>query len=226
MRSVDTDALRAVAPALGLGNPVTATEDVVLDDDVLQQSLDVSRLVRRGRSPGQSTGLFTVRALTSNTGGGTIDFDPYRNTSTAVPAFGDWPPVPFLAEHDVWLMGVSGALQAGLVADFVAAAIMVEYSAEVMGRTIPGPGSGPPLAQTVTRFPVAFYDDTLTLVTRIWLTLDPTSSVPRLLELPVRIRPGGFLRFDIAPSAGASIDVELQAILGLFPRGLGQDGAL
>lgn len=45
MREVDTDALQLVAPALGIGNPATATLPVVFDDENLQQTLDVGRYI-------------------------------------------------------------------------------------------------------------------------------------------------------------------------------------
>lgn len=47
MREVDTDALLRVAPFLGVGNPATATRQVVFDDENLQQMLDVYPLIAR-----------------------------------------------------------------------------------------------------------------------------------------------------------------------------------
>lgn len=47
MREVDTDALLGVAPFLKVGNPATATRQVVFDDENLQQVLDVTPLIAR-----------------------------------------------------------------------------------------------------------------------------------------------------------------------------------
>ncbi|MDH3463977.1 MAG: hypothetical protein OEM32_10175 [Acidimicrobiia bacterium] len=51
MRPVDTAALGAVAPSLGIGNPATVTQPVDFDDAVLQQVYDVSPIVRYGFDP-------------------------------------------------------------------------------------------------------------------------------------------------------------------------------
>jgi hypothetical protein len=59
MRDVDTQALDAVARALGVGNPATATQAVAFDDDNLQQAFDVGDLIRYAsadRFPGLADG--------------------------------------------------------------------------------------------------------------------------------------------------------------------------
>lgn len=46
MREIDTDVLAGVAGSLGVGNPATATAQVVFDDDNLQQMWDASKFAR------------------------------------------------------------------------------------------------------------------------------------------------------------------------------------
>lgn len=46
MRELDTSALLSVMPALGIGNPATATRQVLFDDENLQQVFDATKFAR------------------------------------------------------------------------------------------------------------------------------------------------------------------------------------
>lgn len=76
MRQVDTDALGGVAGALGIANPATVTQPVDFDDGVLQQVLDVSRMLPSGQP---NDGIVSVSLVNTHVANGNLfqTFDPY-----------------------------------------------------------------------------------------------------------------------------------------------------
>lgn len=105
MRSIDTDALELVAPALGVGAPGTATELVEFDDGTLQQVFDVAPLVRRAGAPNTGIGLVRISVnYASGAGSNTVTAE-LRN-----PGIGSqgWPAADIAAgKVDVYLIGAS-----------------------------------------------------------------------------------------------------------------------
>lgn len=103
MRDVDSDALRRIARVLGVGNPVTAVEQVSFDDSNLQQTLEVSRLVP---GYGLGDGFFTmaIGQLHVVTGVlGTIA-DLYATAEGSSSLAGA--PLGLRSEYRIWLMDI------------------------------------------------------------------------------------------------------------------------
>jgi hypothetical protein len=111
MRDVDSQALRLVSRALGIGNPVTAVEQVSFDDSVLQQVLEVGPLVRRGGTLERTAGLYMADFDNVHAAPGAVasSVDPYAPSS---PGAGYPSPVPTGLE--VWLLGAQVAAVAGV----------------------------------------------------------------------------------------------------------------
>lgn len=104
MREIDTDALAQVAGTLGVGNPVTAVEQVVYDDSNLQQVYDVGPVL-----PGYGTergwfGILTTLGF-AVTGNQRVEVDPYARLTSTTGGLG---PLKSALEADIWLYRVSG----------------------------------------------------------------------------------------------------------------------
>lgn len=111
MRPVDSPALSAVARALGIQNPSTATELLEFDDGNLQQTLDVDPIVRQSASrlSGQNSGWLELQVrLTLTAGAG------FKSTSQTISNVA----IPAMAERDVlWIYSVDMDIQGPVVTD-------------------------------------------------------------------------------------------------------------
>jgi hypothetical protein len=215
VRKIDTDALSAVAPALGVGAPGTATEDVDFDDGVLQQVLEVAPLVRRGRTIGLSTGIWTGAFVHVHAAGGASvigqTIDPYDPNLAQVTLSNGWPnPVP--AAFDVWLMAVTCETGAS-GANFTSALFQISYEAAAMAMR--RSAGGTINVEEVIAAWDAFQQIGAEFVGQM---IDPPPNVP---QLPRRIRRGDSLVG--VSSVANNMTVTLGFVLGLFPAGLGQD---
>lgn len=110
MRSVDSQALALVQRALGLTGP--AEGEAQFEDRILQQTFDVTPVVRRSRTLAQGEGYFTAVLQNNHTGVAstiTSSITPYALTSGAL----DFYPDPVPREFDLWLLAFSAFTQSG-----------------------------------------------------------------------------------------------------------------
>lgn len=211
MREIDTDALHGVAESLGIGNPATVVGQVEFQDEVLQQVLDVARLVRRSRAGVVRTqGVINFSIDHTHPVANTIttDVDVY-GLVTNVSADPPWPEPEKIEELDIYLLGCSafsdtdGAITSAVVQ-------VVDFPDGEFGG-----------GQSSIQYCHFAGNDTIT--GNFFLTENGTGlTAPKLAPLRIpRAFPSTPIRFR--STAGAAADVTCILTLGLFPRGLGQD---
>jgi len=216
MKLIDSDALGDLTKALGLtGAGSRVTE---LSDGVVDQALDVVPVIRRGRTIGQSQGLFTGNLQNAHTDAETItnNIDPYAPGATFVV-----PPFPAIvpAQFDVWLINCtlrrqsgSGTLNAGLF-------YQPPAQNQAWGKTDGG------AAQTQQDMQALAYFNTVFALNTVFGYFASTSGP--LMPLGMRLPRGtaasnGLLRFVSISSATSVYNLSIN--MGLFPVSLGQDG--
>lgn len=210
-KKVDSQALGVVNRALGLtGRGALETEFL---DGVVDQTLDVGALVRRGRAPADSSGLFYPTLRVANAGAATADatIDPYNVTAAnAVPPY----PARVPDSQDVWLLGASVRQHSGTGTLNATLALQVGTRNQGFGDDNFG---GLNLVSQPIR--LAFWDAIGADATNFGI-LNQLGTHQRIgLRVPRNI---SVLIFRVTTSAAATFDCQL--IVGLFPVALGQDG--
>ncbi len=213
MKFLTSDALTEVDRALGLSGP--GTPQPTFADGELVQTLDVSALVRRGRTLAGTTGLFhcgmrNIHAAADsqsstidvyNTGVG-INVDPYPN------------PVPH--EFDVWLIGCGLRRISGT--GTVTASFGFDW-ASGLGFAINQAGA---FFTPSGNIPLVFWDTVVTAINVIGQSDDGTVFRPLGIRVPRTM--GGATELIFISTASAIATYDCNIIVGLFPVGLGQDG--
>ena len=205
---VDTDALGLVQRSLGLsGKGAQETEFL---DGILDQTLDVGPLIRRGRTQADTGGLYTGALRNIHPGAGTLTstMDPYDAVVGAVEPY----PVPVPPEFDYWIIdaGVTRVTGGG---SLTASLLLLSDSAS-QGWGIDD--SGVAVAVNAVR-PVAFWDSIV--VQTIAFALQNGASP--LQQIGVRLRRGDRLRFSSTANSLSTYDCVIT--MGLFPVAMGQD---
>lgn len=206
MRQVTTNALEAVAAALGIGAPVTATEPVDFDDGVLQQVFDVAALVRRARAGVAGTGGLGVIQLTNtHPGAGTLTAvaDVYNIGSGAPNSFPE-----DTRNLDIWAFGARARATAGGGGLFTNGRLQVGPYPIING-TLSG------------TFELQNYDAEVTLGAAIYLAEVGSGLVAPRWAQAVRIPRNANVSFQTVATAASTYTCDL--FIGVFPRGIGQD---
>lgn len=218
MRSIDTEALDLVAPALGIAAPSQATEAVSFDDAVLQMAIDVLPLVRRARAPIQTTGgLFVIRSTHAHVGAGTLSTSiaPYGLSSVVM---AQYPREPL--DYDVWVLSAMGRSADG--GSFTRGVVWLTGwpgfdinagSGLTDGRLLYEVWNGMVQADNVAA-------GTLWYAIR---TSQASFTHPGRVRLP-RIADQDQVRIDSTADAAGTFLFDL--VCGIFPIGAGVDGAL
>lgn len=215
MQRVDSDALSVVGDALGLagtGQPVTE-----LTDGMLEQVVDVGPLIRRGRTPSRSQGIFTGLIEHDHPGVGSLatTITPYQLAQTGlIPPF----PSPIPRFFDLWLLSAH-LLRTGGAAT-VTAAVFIDYAdaqqafgVDNAAAAVVGPNLGP----------LAFWD---TLVTQN-ITFGQDSVTGNLTwPLGIRLSRQNDTALIASSTASAAGVFHFHFVLGLFATGLGQDAVV
>jgi len=209
-KEIRSDALDVVALALGLARSSGGASN--FDDGELSQVLNVTPLVRRGRTLGSSTGWFY--AILENVHPGADDkgtsVDPYNIVSQFLAPWVS--PVP--KGFDIWIGRVSGLRNAG-AGDLTIGTLGLEPRSEQRAF---GEDNG---GGAVVAIPI----QNLAIFTGI----DTTGADDILVgpntegSFPVNIRwpRGASMIWRTTSSAAAEFQVSM--MLGLFPVGMGQD---
>jgi len=210
VKTVDSDALGVVNRALGItGNGAQRTEFM---DGVVDQTLDVAALVRRGRTQAGTEGIYTaiMRCINTDVNTISVSVDPYAVGTTGLIA----PyPNPMPMQFDVWLLAVSldrvsgsGAMQVALRIDFLASQ---------QGWGIDNLGAAVAVASTQL---LAFWDAPVVAGTTFGLL----NQGGVYTKIGTRIPRGAVIAMSSLSAATSTYDCQL--ILGVFPTALGQDG--
>lgn len=226
MRSLDTDAMSFVARALGVGAPMTATRDVVFDDDVLQQSLDVGPLLRRARlySP-MSAKIWRFAIQMSVGAGGGTDNNNLRVYTEDAGTFefeNDYPEEIDRQAFDAWVSHVSCFVSAES-GDFTSA------SFNLIG-TPPGSELGPTNTSATAptnQMPLACWDGVATVAGIDFAVANSDVRTVVQLQSPLRVRGGNndlLLNGRLTAAAGTgATTASVQGLITIAPAGMGQD---
>ncbi len=213
MKAVDSVALEAVNKALGLAGPGAQVTE--LEDGLISQVLDISKLVGRGRAPisdGVKVAIFrTVHGVADDQ---VVAVDPYFTNS--VPASSPNWPVPVVAGFDVWVLGASlqgivsptniNDAYLGLVGDISGDAAFTQDQA------------GGAVTSGTIRIPLAAWDRTLPFGGFDFGVFDSVANMPRIMT---RVPRG--MTIEYRCESGGATTSQCTILLGIYPVGLGQD---
>jgi len=208
VRQVTSQALDIVAEVLGLGRG--GAPETQFEDGTLQQTLEVSQLVRRGKTLADSQGLWAVEIANVHVGASTINtnHDPYALASGVELA----PyPTPIPRGFDFWLLYASVISSgAGLIT-----AATVNSNWPVAKTAF--------VAASATFHVLAAWDGDV-LIGTLARMMDAGGEIKTIHQkIGVRIPRGG-TTIGFASVSSAAGTATLQMVVGLFPAGLGQDG--
>lgn len=213
MKTVDSDALGVVTRALGLsGRGAQITE---LTDGVVDQSLAVNDLVRRGRTQAGTAGMYIGILENVHTDAETLEssIEPYLTPTGAIPPY----PSPMPAGFDIWLMAASVEQKSG--AGTLSAALFVNPPDATQGWGIDD--SGVAVIGAIPPGPIAFWDSVVTQTREFGLqeSGEPWARIGlRLIRPP---RSNVEVRFSSTSTLTATFRCNI--LLGVFPIALGQD---
>ena len=205
---------------------VGAAGGTEFSDGILDQSFNVADLIRRGLTLAPSSGLYVgvIKCTHAGAGAQTESFDPYNpgtfvaGASAGAVTGSGYPAVVNPNEFDIWLFGAT--VQSTIMTEGV---LQMSWPTTGVGWATGGDLSAPgaPL------IPVAAWDGIEAINTRSWgqseiATADNLGSIYKRIGL--RLPHGTILRVDTTASGAGSSNFRLN--LGLFPAGLGQDGAV
>lgn len=218
MKRIDSDALGVVTDALGLTG--SGSQNTELMDASVEQTLDVGALVRRGRTPAATGGLF--RGVLANAHGAaeTLSsvWQPYDGLATTAVA----PYVlPLPKNLDVYLFSAAVRRTSGtgtLAATLELIATRQGFGVDDGGVFIAD--NGP--------IPLAIWDGLVTIGTQTIATTGAEDLTPwkrigiRIPRARISITNLVGIRFTSVSSAIA--EYRCQLLFGIFPVALGQDG--
>lgn len=207
MKRIDSDALGMLNKALGItGNGSQFTE---LVDGIVEQNLDVTPIIRRGRTQTDTGGIYTAFLRNIHASGNSVTsvVPPYDLGASRAPFPG--PPMP--PQFDIWLFNAWVVQLSG--SGTLSAVLSLILPASRTGFSSTGGG----LAQTM---PLAFWDALATEGVEFGL-LNGTRGPMASINIRIPRGPGTDLQFASTSSAAATFDCFMT--IGVFPAGLGQD---
>jgi len=210
VKKVDSQSLGIVNRALGLtgmGSPETE-----FLDGIVEQTLDVGPLIRRGRALADTSGIFTPTLRNIHTDSESLftSVDPYAVGATA--AIAPYPArVP--ESFDVWLLGASVRRVSG--GGTINATLSLDVGTRNAGFGIDDSGVAVLSSESIR---LAYWNSIVTVGTAFALlqALGPHQRIG--IRIPRNV---SLLRFDSFSSLTVTYDCQM--IIGLFPIGLGQD---
>lgn len=207
MKKIDAQTLEGLNKALGLSGPGSPVTE--LTDGVLDQVIDVGAIVRRGRTQGQTTGLYTAMLRNVHTAADsrTATLTPYNGTTTARPPY----PAPMPRDFEVWLLTAVVTQLSG--SGTLTAALRVNFPANVMGLSTTGAG-------IISSHNVAFWDT----VVNEGITFAVASAKDETVEkIGMRLPRAALTQLVFASTSSAIATFDCFLTLGVFPVALGQD---
>lgn len=217
MKKMDSDALGTVNKSLGLTGSGAANTEFA--DGTVEQVLDVGPMVRRGRTPAATGGLFTCtfsftssgaqelqRAINPYEPGGALTYSPYPNSVNNY--------------FDLWVLDASMNRQSG--SGTIEAGLYYQFGNRGWGIDQSGARVDP---LTVGSGVLAVWDDFQSVGSAEWgVQGDQVKILPKIPKVRLARTADTYLIFHINTSATCEVNCVLT--LGMFPNGLGQDGAV
>jgi len=224
--SITSQALDQILRTLRVSGAQGQASSTQFADGVLDQVLDVSALVRRGLTLSPASGLYVgvIEATHPGADAQSESVDPYNpgtfvvNVSDGAVTGSGYPAIVNPNQFDVWLFGAT--VQSTIMAEGI---LQMSWPTTSVGWQAGGDNDNPgaPL------IPVAAWDGIEAINTRTWgyseiATADNLGSIYKRIGL--RVPNGTIFRFDTTSTGAGNTFCRLN--LGLFPAGLGQDGAV
>ncbi len=217
---IDSDALVSVQRQLG--NSGISPGLTQFDDDVLQQTFDISAAIRRSRADIAGGGLFfgILRNAMAGSDDEVSSVDPYNVGVTL--ATETFPARVDTTRFDLWLLGASFNVFSG-AATATNVECMLEVDLSVTGRLrafgVDDAGAVAAFGGTLS---VAIADGVKVVggATRLFNTVSGQAWTPLRMRMPTQ---GSIIRF-LSTKGDATAGVwDAIFLLGLFPIGMGQD---
>lgn len=210
MKRVQSDALEVVNKSLGLtgaGAPVTE-----LLDGVLHQHLEVSPLVRRGRTQAATSGIYdaVMRAIAGSATTIDVTVDPYNVGTGVISPYPD--PVP--PQFDVWLLAATLRIRSG--GGSIISELFIDPPATAQGFGIDNTGTAVVVSDPK---PVAAWDAVVGGGSNNDFGTFNGDNVWQ--RIGMRLARNTNLYFIITTGAAATYDCQM--LMGIFPIALGQD---
>lgn len=214
MKKVDSDALGVVTKALGLsgaGSPITEFADGVVD-----QTLDVGQIVRRGRTQEPNQGIYTATLTNIHAGGGTLTSDAFPFAMLGgVGVIAPYPD-PLPAGFDLWLLTASMRQASG--GGTVTGAVFINYAIAQQGWGLNDAGAA---VVGLSSIVACYWNALVAAGTTFGVQGNAGMTTWKLgMRLPRNI--GTQLLYSTVASEAATFICDL--VLGVFPVALGQDG--
>lgn len=209
MRPVDSAALTQVARSLQIGSGQGETE---FHEELLQQVLDVSELVRRGMALPGARGIITGAVKNIHGAGGVVStsINPYSVGNTARQA-----PYPAQVDpdrFDLFLLGATMVRQAGTgtavgVLRLAASSVPAGFGIDSAAAAVSG-----------GQLLLAHFPDNVTITGTV--TFGTTGTGRSYAPIGVRLPDSNLVWIT---EASAASEWQVNMLLGMFPAGLGQD---
>lgn len=211
-KKLDSDALGDLNRALGLSGAGSRLTE--LEDGQVDQVIEISNIARRGRTLAGTGGIYT--AILRN-----IHTDAEAQTSTATPYNIALPadrapwPIPTSRRFDIWLLGASVRRISG--SGSINAQLLVAFDASQQAW---GFDDSAVVVQKASRFALGHWNSFLTAGTRVAGGLVNGNT---FLNIGIRLPRNDNTQLEFVSASSATMTLECDMILGLFPVGFGQD---
>lgn len=217
-KEVDSGALGLINRILGIAGSRTGAQSTELDDGVLVQTLDVAGVVRQGRAPAASGGLY--RGVLQNVHSAADDersqIDPYNPGASA---FGGWPgAVP--EGFDIWVLKASLVRSAG-AGDMTGGQLRLftNFATSNLGWGEDDAGAAFSSSQNPILAAWEGAANTNTAAGFAWYPETGTAKV--VADIGIRLRRGYILTLDTTSSAALTCQCVMQ--VAIYPSAVGQD---
>lgn len=212
---MDGQALGVTNRALGLYG-ATSPNETEFEDERVIQTVDVGDLIRRGRSPAGTEGIFRCVLRNQHVDINVLatSWQPYEandNGATVAPYL-----TPMPRGFDVWLLGASVSVNTGAGIDFARLSLTnVQLGFGINNSSV--------AVVPTTVFTLAFWNGMITAGSAdfaVTETREPYKAINMRIPRKGAIA-SPFLVFESQSTATVQIDCLM--LIGVFPEGLGQD---
>lgn len=211
MKKIDSDALGTLTRALGLtgaGSPITELADGVVD-----QALDVSPIVRRGRTLAGTEGNVIFRLRNGHTGATstTTTINPFALAAGQIAPY----PANLPLQFDLWLLSASLRRTSGT--GTLSGALFINLPAAIIGVSVQGASA---LAAGITSHALAHWD----AIVSENIDFGITDTGGPWVKIGMRLARSITTQIVFATTSSATSSYDLLLNMGVFPISLGQDG--
>lgn len=206
---VDSQALQAVSRTLQLSTP--GAQETLFVDERLEQTIDVTPMVRRGLTLAGSEGVYSANIRNTHLGseGNIVTVvNPWALGLTANPPF----PGTIPLNQDLWIIGFDGITVSGDGA----------FDSAFFDIFVPGVSQA--FGTATSNIVLAGFGNELELAGEFFLGVHSNSAQHMFSQRGIRVPRNSTFRWHTRNVGSTSPVYQINLLLGLFPAGLGQDG--